>query len=1160
VAGADERSPGDLAMEAARLDAVAARLETLGAALQRSIGETTESTASLTRSVGSVSAELGRLIGEAVDALGKTRKTLLTTDDAAGTVAAAFERIDERLATLVGGLSEAVERQRHLDEARPEPAAIGAAVAAEVATALDGLRERLTSQLDAVVTEVREEHAALAAQLAEERATLAERLAEERAALAERLAEDPAPTLTEDAVRAQVEAVVEPWISELRDELTRLVTEVHEDRAVLSRRLAGREDVEDLRELVETLAAHRDVVELQTVLEGLIVRSDVEEVAEELHARLESTIDTALESALAAQKPDTAPIERLRSDMQALGDDLATTAKRSAAGQRGVEELKKQLERDLPARLEQVVAASGGEVRRDTEALMAELHDDLALVMRHVVAGNQGLDQLLEAVGDLAARVEADEASTAAVGDVEHGGRAAEQLAPVVRAVGDDVLGAVGDLHEDVALVLKRLAAGQRELDDVREAILAVTGTAPDASVDTEAVALRLRDELSVPLAELGDDLSVLVRSVSGTQEELDALRTAVTDLAASVGGSVADAVAEAVAAAQGDVEFEDMEAADVAEGPDLVDLVEGLRADIDAGLGAAVSDLREELDSVRRLVAEQPEPMAAADVRAEVEALLVDVRDDLALLAQQLATGQDDVAGLRSDVLETLVTARDGGGSSNGDDTTAVAEAAAGVAAGVVADEIRAEVGALSEELRGQFDRLRQAVNRSRPDPAAPDLDHLGAEVTAEVTAVVEPVVAALHDELAAVAGQLDDARVAIEQLQAQVAAAPAAADGSADVEAAVADLHEDLAVVLGRIVAAHDDVRTVLDAVTDDDVRAVVSAVAAGQEDVRTVLEALLAGQEDVRTLVEAGAVAAEDLRAVIDAVGAEPEALHAILESVGVTQDDLRAVLDAVSAGQDDVRVLRDEVSVLLETVPAPPPPAPAGLDAADLEPLEIAIADLPQLMATELRAELETVTDELRAGLSQLHVLVESSADGGPSADTDLGGLRDDLQGIVNDLQTDLGTVIRELVSSQDEMSQLRAEVGAVADTVADTVAAALPPPPVEDPALAVEGMRVDLTAALADMAADLRADLEGLVAEIHEDLGALMSQVVAGHDDLDALRQQLADIASHPGAADQVGEDLDRLTRDLQALRERIPGAPSPSAAPARRRPRSHPQR
>jgi hypothetical protein len=99
----------------------------------------------------------------------------------------------------------------------------------------------------------------------------------------------------------------------------------------------------------------------------------------------------------------------------------------------------------------------------------------------------------------------------------------------------------------------------------------------------------------------------------------------------------------------------------------------------------------------------------------------------------------------------------------------------------------------------------------------------------------------------------------------------------------------------------------------------------------------------------------------------------------------------------------------------------------------------------------------------------------------------------------------------------------------------------------------------VTAGLADMAADLRADLESLVAELHEDLGQLMNQVVAGQDDLDTLRVALNELAAQTGAPDHGADDLDRLSRDLQALRDRIPG-PADGAAPPRRRPRARPQR
>jgi hypothetical protein len=1055
VPGEDERPPGDAAPEAARLNAVAARLETLGAALQRSIGETTESTATLSRTVGTVSSDLSRLIGEALAALGQTRKIVLATDDAAGSVAEAFVHVETRLAEVTAELGAIVERQTRIEEDRPDPDALAAAVGAEVGRALSGFADRFAGELDAMLVEQRETRAALAAQV--------------RA-----LAEPAAAPLTDDDVRAQVEAVVAPRVEELREDVAQLAAEVHEDRAVLSRRLAGQNEIEELRELVETLAGHADVVELQELIGALqeavaetVGRADVEEVVAELQGGLETVIDAAI----AAYAPDDAPLERLRTDVLALSDDIATTAKRAGAGQRAVEELRRHIEKDLAAQVERAVVATGGDIRHDTEVLVSELHDDLSLVMRQVVAGNQELEALREAVAELAMRTE-----ETAEGAEPPAGAEADELAPAVRSMGDDVMRAVGDLHEDLSLVLKRLAAGQRELDDVREAILAVAPpSGATAAVDPEELAGAVRDELAGPLRELGDDLSVLVRSVSGTQEELDGLRAAVADLA------------DAVATAGQEADEEEYESAEeeIEAGPDLAELVEGLRVDIDAGLGAAVSDLRDELDSVRKLVAEQAGPLDADAVRVEVDALLADVRDDLAVLAQQLATGQDDVAGFRAEVLETLAAQEP---APLGDDDGATA-------AEGLAEEVRAEVATLGDEMRGQFERLRQVLGRARSEPPSIDLSEVAPEVAAEVTAAVAPVVSGLHDDLAVLAGQLDDARAALEQLQEASTPSGASEEGGAEVAAMVADLHDDLALVLSQVVNAQQDLQAM---------RAEIAATDAGAT---------------------------------------------ALRQEVAAGQEDVRAVLDA----------LRDEVAALLEITPA-------GAAPPDLEHLEVAIADLPAIMGAELRAEVEALADELRAGLHDLQGLAAAAGDPGV-ATGDVEDLRAELQALVNDLQTDLGTVVREIVAGQGEVSQLRAEVAtvaeqvgdALADAVTEAVTAAMPPPPVEDPALAIEGMRADVTAGLADMAADLRADLEGLVAELHDDLGTLMNQVVAGQDDLDTLRLALTELASRATGPDLVADDLDRLSRDLQALRDRIPG-PADGAATPRRRPRARPQR
>lgn len=1021
--GEEERPPGDAVTEVARLDVVATRLETLGAALQRSIGDTTESTVTLSRTVGTVSADLGRLIGEAVEALGKTRKVMLATDDAVGGVAVAFEQIEARLAEIATELGATVERQRRLEEDRPEPEVLGAAIGAEVANALGSFAERFTGQLDALIGELRDERAVLARRVRE-------------------LTEPEGPPLTADAVRAEVEAALRPWINDLRDEMDRLATEVHDDRAVLSRRLAGQQELEELRELVETLAVRSDIVELREFVDGLAARADVEEVADELQSRFEAVVDTAL----AAHQPDERPVERLRTDVLALADDMATMAKRASASQRGVEELRTRIEKELPAALERAVAASTSEVRTDAESLIAELHDDLALVMRQVLAGNQELESLRDAITELTASHTEAAASTAGSGEDP-----TAVLGPVVASARDDVLGAVGDLHEDLTLVLKRLAASQRELDDVRETLVAAGDRRDQPAVDTDALVRRLRDELAPPLAEVGDDLSVIVRSMSGTQQELDALRESLAELA--------DAVA-ALAAPEGEPAEEAYEEAyeevEVDPGPDVAELVDGLRADIDAGLGAAVSDLRDELDSVRRLVADQPEPLAAADVRAELETLLADVRDDLAILAQQLVAGNEEVSGLRADVLETL-TGRDGAPATPGYDVGPVVESLAG--------EVRADVGALAEEVRGQFDRLRQVLSRARPEPAPVDV--------------------------------------------------------TSDVEAVVADLHEDLSVVLGQVVAAQEDLQGLREevAASQQDLLAAVGAGGGDTDDVRAVLDAVAAARDDVRLLRDEMGAGQYDLLAAVGAGG-------------GVDPDDVRAVLDAVAAAHDDVGVLRDQVAALLEVAPASTPPPPI-----EVEHLEVAIADLPAIMATELRAELEAVADELRAGLSQLQALAAGGSSQAPSGD--VAAVREDLQALVGELQTDLATMFRQIVAGQDEVSQLRLEVASAA--------------PVEDAALAIEGVRSDLTAGIAD----LRADLEALVNELHDDLATVMSQVVAGHDELGTIRQQLVELAERPGGTDQVAEDLDRLTRDLQALRDRIPGSPAPS--PARRRPRGQPR-
>jgi predicted nucleic acid-binding Zn-ribbon protein len=1142
-----EAPPGESAAAAARLDVVAARMETLGAALQRGVADATESMATLSRSVGTVSSEMAGLVHDAVEALGRTRRIVNGTDQAMATLVASFGQVEERVNTLAEELADVVQQQRQLESKRLDPDELGAAVGSEVASALTGFADRFEEQVAALATEMRDE-----------RTDLAHRL---------RDLADPSDPLDAADVRAAVQGVVETVtataIDRLRADVERLVGEVHEDRALLFKRLAGSRELDEVKQAVTALVSRGDVVDLQAAIEdGLAAQS--EQLAE-LGAALAGT---------ATGGRDGAALERLRTDIQALAEDLTTTAKRALAGQRAIEGLKTHLGTDLPADLRDAVAGAAAEVRGETESLVGELHDDLGLVMRQVVAGNEELEQIRAAVEALQTQARPEPATKQR--DV------AEELAPALTSVRDDLIGAVTELHGDLALVLTRLAAGQRDLDEVRQAVVdaVVDAVAPAAAgVDGDALATTISGNLAAPLSELGDDLSVLVRSASATQDDIEQLRGELAELAA--------AVAEATAASElSDDEGE--ESYDEDQGPDLLDVLEALRGDVEAGIGAVASDLKDELDSLRDLIVPQPS-LEPGDVRSEIEGVMADVRDDLAMLARHVLAAQEEVTTLRADVLDAV---------------SAETPAPPAVAPELLdaTEDVRAAVDTLGEDLRTQFERLRKVLARPRPEAIEPPaLD------SAAVAAAVEPVVADLHDDLAQLAGQLTAAQDALEELRTEALAALTAPPvPPADVEGAVADLHEDLSVVLGQVVSGQEELRAIredvaagredlrvvreelgvvpaeLAALRDDmavvpgelavvrdevgalpaemaalrdevgalpaEMAALRDEVAAGTAEVTAVRDEvaatageLVAIREDVTAIAapaDLGAVyevlsaSSEDMRAVLDAVNGLSDDLPALLRSLGPGGDDLNAVIDAVAAGHSEMAALRDEVAVLLEVAgQAAAPGSAATLD------LEVAIADLPAVLSSEIRAEFEIVAADLRAGLDHLRELVDlpQAAAPEPAPAADLEGLREDLQVLVNELHDDLGTLMGQVLTGQDEVSALRVEL---ADAVADAGQ-----PASEDSTVALDELRVDVTAGLADLSVDLRTTVEALVADLHDDLAGLMSQIVAGQDDLDALRQLLADAAGRPGQTDQVAADLDRLGRDLQSLRERLPGPP-----------------
>jgi hypothetical protein len=392
---------------------------------------------------------------------------------------------------------------------------------------------------------------------------------------------------------------------------------------------------------------------------------------------------------------------------------------------------------------------------------------------------------------------------------------------------------------------------------------------------------------------------------------------------------------------------------------------------------------------------------------------------------------------------------------------------------------------------------------------------------------------VQALRDELiAAIADLPDQLPAPAEAAAAPPIELPEPVDVRAEVEPIVAELHEDLATVLRQVVAGQEEVQALRDELTaaiadlpdqfPAPAEAVTSPLPLGiEDDLAALLRQIGATQLEVEAM--------RDDLAVVAATSGSGDGLAEAL------QDDVAALLRQVVAGQEEVQALRDELAAALAELP-------------DLAGAEPSVALLPPELEDDLAAlvrqvgatqgEVRALRDDVAVAMSDL---VEQM--GAPSVSTELEAavvdlpdlvareLRGELAGVMGDLQDDLAQLMRQVVAAQDEVSQLRAEVAEI-------------PAPAD---VEVPDMRGDLEA----VAAELRGDVEALVGELHDDMATLMRQIIAGQEEVEALREQLAELPAGPGL--EMGADLDRLSRDLQALRERIPGAPAATPAARRRR-------
>ena len=1075
--------------------------EQSGAALQRAISGQADSVTALSGTVSAAATDVSGLIDEVMGSLAETREVM--------------SRNEDLVRQLIDGLHDASDHFTEIVEAADGP----------VGQLIDPTH--VTAQLQAALTPV-----------------LAE-LEQSRALLHESARRNQRGGLNPAKLREQVASAVGDLATEIRAEIETLATELHEDRALLTKRVAARRDIDQLRQLIELRQPE----------------STDTDVAEQLRAEVESII-----------------VE--------LRDEAAGIARRLAANSRELEEVK--------GEVAETVSAVGSGLRRDTEILVGELHDDLALLMKQLITTTQELETIRELV-------ERPPAPPVTPSDDIEGAREAIEAAAV--EIRSGVERTVGELHDDLSVLLKRMADNQQEFDELRQAIAALQR--PPARADrTESGEVR---EL---VTEVHDDLAVIARQLGAMREQLEQLRTEVP------------AVDQRTAA-----------------------LTEELRGDVLAGLGAVASDLREEIDSLRGHVDRDTTPPAPAiepgAIRAEVDGSLVELRDDLAVMMSQVVASQDLVEALRADVTQQVAAGAEGVSSEVkaeferlrrllmrqrdeqrsavpdlNEVTTALTAAVEGAAR-----EVRDDVGLVVEQaaavqqdlgqLRRRLDQV--ATASATTAEAAPELAELIRGLTDDVATVVRGLSAAqvelaevqaavseppplpdvageiaqatepLHDDLALLARQLGGVREDLAALQSAVTAA--SADVAAEVDQRTTPLSDDLGVVVRQIVAVSEELAALRSEAAQvagaaPDVAAEVAAVAGSLHDDLALLFGELTGtrtelgdvraavadialpdvaaevavataplQEDLSALVRQVAGAREELdelRALAAEAAQRQEPGVDVRPEIGDVRDDLGVLMRQVVETQQELSTLRGEVAEAFNSL--------ADLsEAGDEQDVGIALGDLPALFAEEVRIEIQGVATELRSDLDQLRRRLgpQRAERSRPEATVTADDVRAEVSAAVAEIAARVREEIETAVGGlHDDMTNLMHEVVAGQEAVTALSGAG-------DSSLAGAEMRAEVTETVAAVAADLRNEIETMINELHDDIAIVMRQVVSSQEELAELRLQLAEGATAPpGAVDQMAADLDRLTQDLQMLRERIPASASAPSRPRTRSPRA----
>ena len=1140
-----------------------------GAAIQRTIGGQADSVNALSQTVGAATTDVTGLLDDVMASLAETREVMT--------------RNETMVQKLIDGLHDASDHFVEIVEAADGP----------VGQLIDPAR--ITAQLDQAL-------APLMAELEQSRTLL-----REAARRSQRGSLNPAK------LREQLGAAVTDLAAEIRAEIETLAAELHEDRAVLTKRVAARRDIDQLRELLESRSPE----------------SGGAEIAEEVKAEVEAVVAS------------------LREEAQAIARRLSTNTRELDA---------------LKSEVTDLVSTVGADLRRDTETLVGELHDDLALLMKQLITTTQEL----EAVRELVERPPAPPKDTTA----EEAREAIEAAAVEIRT---GVERSVTELHDDLGVVLKRMADNQQEFDELRQAITDLpraplaTGQAGDGEVR----------EL---VTEVHEDLAQVARQLGAAREQLEHLRA---DLAP----------AEDRAAAR----------------------TEELRGDLLAGLGAVASDIRDEIDSLRSALGQvAPDAGPAIEpgaIRAEVDGALVDLRDDLAVMMNQVVTSQDLVDSLRLDLGQQLTASaetldgevkteferlrrllmrqRDEQRNAPGPDFTEVTDHVSATVTGATR-EVRDDVNLVVEQaaaLQQDLSALRQRIDEvavaasataevtpalhdtmtalaedvatvvrglgglqvevgelqaavaeptPMPDVASevaqatePIHDDLGllarqvggvreelagmheavaavaaTDVAGEVTAVVEQHTTPLQDDLGVLVRQVVAVSEELAALRQEATAAPA------EISSVAASLHDDLALLFGEVTGTRTELADVRAAAAADtvqeDLSAVVRQVRHAVEELQEVRAALggLAGasdlgqmeatvQEGLGVVVGEIAAAREELgqaRAELAEVaagatgeGAAPdvspylapieEDLAALVRQVAGAReelDELRALAAEAAQPTTDVRPdiaeVRDDVGLVLRQV-ADTQQELGGLRAELLDAVNALtesvgeaevdadeptdLNELPALFAEEVRVELQAVAAELRSDLDQLRRRLPAQKE---RTRADVAVTPDDVRHEVAAGVAEIAARMREEIETavaglHDDVTNLMHEVVVGQEAVS---AARDEIASIAVPEASSSDVRAEVTETMAAVAADLRSEIETMVNDLHDDLAIVMRQVVSTQEELSELRIQLADAGGSP-AVDQMSAELDRLAQELEALRGRIPAG---TAAVPRARPRT----